>query len=259
MPSFEKTGPPTTDDTDVRAFSPPSCAAENLTCQLLIAGGGLSGLSAAEAAMARGLDVIVIEKGVFGKEAASGLNAGQFLTGWVKPVETMLSELARQEQEQGLRGEQARLKAQRRVRAFLRRTIEGCQRLAALNHDYNLRASVRHGAAIAAMTDADLADLNAVHSGQFVSNFLYDATLMRAAKPTSVGRPSLAGDPDAAAEAGPGAPHRPWRPVRRHGVSRRAASRRPAAEHEPRRQLLRQCVHGKLFWNLQDGDGNGRV
>ena len=25
----------------------------------------------------------------------------------------------------------------------------------------------------------DLADLNAVHSGQFVSNFLYDATLMR--------------------------------------------------------------------------------
>ena len=29
----------------------------------------------------------------------------------------------------------------------------------------------------------DLADLNAVHSGQFVSNFLYDATLMRDASP----------------------------------------------------------------------------
>src|SRR5271157_2612535 len=109
-------------DEDVRAFSPPSGAAESLTCQLLIAGGGLSGLSAAEAAMRQGLDVIVVEKGVFGKEAASGLNAGQFLTGWVKPVDAMLSELARQERERGLRGEQAQLQAQRRVRAFLRRT-----------------------------------------------------------------------------------------------------------------------------------------
>jgi gamma-glutamylputrescine oxidase len=154
----------------VRAFSPPSCAAENLTCQLLIAGGGLSGLSAAEAAMQRGLDVILIEKGVFGKEAASGLNAGQFLTGWVKPVETMLAELARQERERGLRGERAQLQAQRRVRAFLRRTVEGCQRLVALNHDYNLRASVRHGAAIAAMTDADLADLKAGYEFMQKSN-----------------------------------------------------------------------------------------
>jgi gamma-glutamylputrescine oxidase len=169
MPSIE-TGPPSTDEKDVRAFSPPSCAGVTLTCQLLIAGGGLSGLSAAEAAMARGLDVIVIEKGVFGKEAASGLNAGQFLTGWVKPVETMLSELARQEQEKGLRGEQARLNAQRRVRAFLRRTVEGCQRLASLNHDYNLRASVRHGATIAAMTDADLADLKASYEFMQKSN-----------------------------------------------------------------------------------------
>jgi glycine/D-amino acid oxidase-like deaminating enzyme len=57
----------------------------------------------------QGLDVIVIEKGVFGRAAASGLNAGQFLTGWVKPVGTMLSELARQERERGLRGEQAQL------------------------------------------------------------------------------------------------------------------------------------------------------
>src|SRR5262245_13281058 len=122
---------------DVRAFSPPSGAAENLTCQLLIAGGGLSGLSAAEAGMRQGLDVIVIEKGVFGKEAASGLNAGQFLTGWVKPVPAMVWELTQQEQEKGVRGERAKSFAQRRVRAFLRRSVEGCQRLAQLNHDYN--------------------------------------------------------------------------------------------------------------------------
>jgi gamma-glutamylputrescine oxidase len=158
-------------DGDVRAFSPPSCAAESLTCQLLIAGGGLSGLSAAEAAVRRGLDVIVIEKGVFGKEAASGLNAGQFLTGWVKPVDTMLSELVRQEQERGLRGKDAQSRAQSRVRAFLRRTVEGCQRLAALNHDYSLGASVLHGAAIAAVNDADLADLKASYEFMQASGF----------------------------------------------------------------------------------------
>lgn len=49
----------------------------------MVVGGGLSGLSAAEAAMRRGVDVILIEKGLFGQEAASALNAGQFLTGWV--------------------------------------------------------------------------------------------------------------------------------------------------------------------------------
>jgi gamma-glutamylputrescine oxidase len=170
MSSFAIDRPPADDD-DVRAFSPPSGAAENLTCQLLIAGGGLSGLSAAEAAVRQGLDVIVIEKDEFGKEAASGLNAGQFLTGWVKPVVTMLAELARQERERGLRGEQAQLQAQRRVRSFLRRTVEGCQRLVALNHDYNLRASVLHGAAIAAMNDADLAGLKANYDFMEKSNF----------------------------------------------------------------------------------------
>ena len=143
-----------THDEDVRVFSPPSGAGESLSCQFLVAGGGLSGLSAAEAAMRRGLDVIVIEKGIFGREAASGLNAGQFLTGWVRPVPAMLSELARQEQERGLRGDQAQTRAERRVRAFLRRTVEGCQRLAALDHDYNLGASVLHGAAIGAMNEA---------------------------------------------------------------------------------------------------------
>src|SRR5512132_1155126 len=35
-------------------FSPPTATNERLTCDLLIAGGGLSGLSAAEAALRRG-------------------------------------------------------------------------------------------------------------------------------------------------------------------------------------------------------------
>src|SRR3984893_7509140 len=170
MSSFE-IGRPLAYDDAVRAFSPPSCAAENLTCQLVIAGGGLSGLSAAEAAMRQGLDVIVVEKGVFGKEAASGLNAGQFLTGWVKPVDTMLLELARQERERGLRGDQAQSQAQRRVRAFLRRTVEGCQGVVGLHHDYNLRASVLHGAAIAAMNDADMAGLKASYEFMEKGNF----------------------------------------------------------------------------------------
>src|SRR6267154_2632807 len=52
-------------------FSPPTGTNERLTCDLLIAGGGLSGLSAAEAALRRGLDVVVIEKGAFGYDAAS--------------------------------------------------------------------------------------------------------------------------------------------------------------------------------------------
>src|SRR3979409_314190 len=84
-------------DDEVRDFSPPSCANQGLSCQLLIAGGGLSGLSAAEAAVRRGLDVVVIEKGAFGKDGASGLNAGQFLTGWAKPVEVLLAELTQHE------------------------------------------------------------------------------------------------------------------------------------------------------------------
>jgi gamma-glutamylputrescine oxidase len=142
-----------------------------MTCQLLIAGGGLSGLSAAEAAVQQGLDVIVIEKSVFGRQAASGLNAGQFLTGWAKPVPAMLAELAQQERERGLRGEQAQVQAQRRVRAFLRRTVEGCQRLLALDDAYNLRASVHRGVAIAAVGDADMASLKASYDFMKNSNF----------------------------------------------------------------------------------------
>ena len=113
----------------------------------------------------------MIEKSVFGRQAASGLNAGQFLTGWAKPVPTMLAELAQQERERGLRGEQARVQAQRRVRAFLRRTVEGCQRLLALDHAYNLRASVHRGVAIAAASDADMASLKASYDFMKNSNF----------------------------------------------------------------------------------------
>src|SRR5262249_47506976 len=129
-------------DEEVAAFSPPAATNQRLSCDMLVAGGGLSGLSAAEAALRRGLDVIVIEKGAFGREAASGLNAGQFLTGWAKGVEVMLADLTQQELRGGATEAQARLRAERRVRAFLKRTVEGCQRIAALDHDYNLRASV---------------------------------------------------------------------------------------------------------------------
>jgi glycine/D-amino acid oxidase-like deaminating enzyme len=45
------------------------------------------------------------------------------------------------------------------VRAFLRRTVEGCQRLADLDHAYNIRSSVRHGAVTAAVTETDLKNL----------------------------------------------------------------------------------------------------
>ena len=91
------------DDDEVR-FTPPTCANQSLSCQLLVVGGGLSGLSATEAAMRRGVDVILIEKSAFGQEAASALNAGQFLTGWAKPVDVMLEELTAQEQERGAAG-----------------------------------------------------------------------------------------------------------------------------------------------------------
>ena len=84
-------------DEEVPAFSPPTAANQRLACDFLVAGGGLSGLSAADAALRRGLDVIVIEKGEFGREAASGLNAGQFLTGWAKSVDVMLADLTQQE------------------------------------------------------------------------------------------------------------------------------------------------------------------
>jgi len=138
------------DDDELR-FAPPTCANQPSSCQLLVVGGGLSGLSAAEAAMRRGVDVILIERGAFGQEAASALNAGQFLTGWAKPVDVMLDELTLQEQERGAKGKTARNRAEARVRAFLRRTVEGCQRLAELDRTYNLRSSVRQGAVMAAI------------------------------------------------------------------------------------------------------------
>src|SRR4029450_6480932 len=94
-------------DEDVGDFSPPSATNENLTCDLLVAGGGLSGLSPADAGIRRGLNVVVVEKGIYGKEAASGLSAGQFLTGWAKSIEVMLAELAQQDMQKGVYGVQA--------------------------------------------------------------------------------------------------------------------------------------------------------
>src|SRR5262249_48209236 len=157
-------------DEEVGDFSRPSAANENLTCDLLVAGGGLSGLSAADAAIRRGLNVVVIEKGVYGKEAASGLSAGQFLTGWAKSVDVMIAELAQQDMEKGALGVQAHRQAEHRVRAFLRRTVEGCQRLGALDRDYNLRASVQHGACTGAITEADLAGLETAYRFMEKSN-----------------------------------------------------------------------------------------
>src|SRR5262245_29865098 len=144
-------------DEEVRDFAPPSAANQSLTCDLLVAGGGLSGLSAAEAALRRGLNVVVIEKGVFGKDAASGLNAGQFLTGWAKPVDVMLAELTQQELRRGTAFDQAGGRAERRVRAFLRRTVEGCLCLAELDRRLNLRAPLQHGAGMAQKKAEDMA------------------------------------------------------------------------------------------------------
>jgi gamma-glutamylputrescine oxidase len=169
-------------DEEVSDFSPPSCANESLTCELLVAGGGLSGLSAAEAAMRRGLDVIVIDKGEFGKEAASGLNAGQFLTGWAKPIDVMLDDLTQQERRAGVPDDTALLRAKSRVREFLRRTVEGCLRLVQLDHDYNLRASVRHGAVMAAMNEADVASLRSTY------DFMESSSLRALMPPAERGR-----------------------------------------------------------------------
>src|ERR1700751_6373966 len=112
-------------DEEVRDFSPPSAANQNLACDLVVAGGGLSGLSAAEAASRRGLDVVVIEKGVYGKDAASGLNAGQFLTGWAKPIDVMLAELAQADLRAGHSIDQAGRRAERRGGGGLGPTVGG--------------------------------------------------------------------------------------------------------------------------------------
>ena len=170
-------------DQDVPAFSPPSAANQRLSCDLLITGGGLSGLSAAEAALRRGLDVIVIEKGAFGREAASGLNAGQFLTGWAKSVDVMLADLTQQELRGGATEAQAQGRAERRVRAFLKRTVEGCQRLAAIDHAYNLRASVKHGAIVAAVTEADMDGVCSAYRFMEGSNFRMLMPLARKGRP----------------------------------------------------------------------------
>jgi gamma-glutamylputrescine oxidase len=83
----------------------------------------------------------------------------------------MVNELATQEQSKGARGTAARSRAEARVRAFLRRTVEGCQQLAALDHSYNLRASVKQGAVTAAVTAADLKSLQSSYDFMEKSNF----------------------------------------------------------------------------------------
>jgi len=102
--------------------------------------------------MRRGLDVIVIEKGAFGQEAASGLNRRTVLDRLGETVETMLAELT------------ARSCAPASRRAARLRGSGGSARSCAApsrdvsdwprsDHDYNLRASVQHGAVMAAMNE----------------------------------------------------------------------------------------------------------
>jgi glycine/D-amino acid oxidase-like deaminating enzyme len=75
----------------------------------------------------------------------------------------MLAELTQQELRGGAPADQAPPRAERRVRAFLRRTVEGCLCLGELDRRYNLRASVQHGAVTAAVSDSDMAGLRAAY------------------------------------------------------------------------------------------------
>ena len=79
-----------------------------------------------------------------------GSECGPLLVRLVKSVDVMVDELTTQHQSKGARRATARSRAEARVRAFLRRTVEGCQQFAALDHTYNLRASVKQGAVTAA-------------------------------------------------------------------------------------------------------------
>src|SRR5262249_42206953 len=86
-------------------------------------------------------------------------------------VDVMIDELTAQEQERGASGKTARTRAEARVRSFLRRTVEGCQRLAELDRTYNLRSSVRQGAVTAAATEADLKSLQRAYHFMEKSSF----------------------------------------------------------------------------------------
>jgi glycine/D-amino acid oxidase-like deaminating enzyme len=83
----------------------------------------------------------------------------------------MLDELTAQEQEKGAAGATVLSRAETRERAFLRRTVEGCQRLSDLDHVYNLRSSVRHGAVTAAVTEGDLKSLQPSYDFMEKSSF----------------------------------------------------------------------------------------
>src|SRR5260370_13445597 len=82
----------------------------------------------------------------------------------------MVAELAQQDMQKGVYGVQAHRRGERRVRAFLPLTVEGWQGLEELDHDYNLRASVQHGACTAAITEADMASLEAAYRFMEKSN-----------------------------------------------------------------------------------------
>src|SRR5262245_4672599 len=73
-------------------------------------------------------------------------------------------------QAKGVQGGAGAWRAGRRVRGFLGPTGGGCQRLGELDRDYNLRASVQHGACTAAMTEADMASLKAAYRFMEKSN-----------------------------------------------------------------------------------------
>jgi len=122
---------------------------ESLACQLLIAGGACPPQARGSAMRRETGCPFVIEKGPLWPRGGIRAQRRTFLTGWVKPVETMLAEF-------GPPG--ACAPASRRAGAGCGESggsarscaapSSGCQRLAALDHDYNLRASVqpaRHG------------------------------------------------------------------------------------------------------------------
>ena len=158
------------DDDEVR-FAPPTCCNQSLSCQLLVVGGGLSGLSAAEAAMRRGVDVVLIERGAFGQEAASALNAGQFLTGWAKAVDVMLDELTAQEQERGARGGTSRVEPRRACAAFcaVRWRAASVWLISIARTICDLLCG--QGAVTAAVTEADLKSLQRTYDFMEKSSF----------------------------------------------------------------------------------------
>jgi hypothetical protein len=85
-------------DHDEVRFAPLIGANQSLSCQLLVVGGGLFGLSAAQAAVLRDIDV-----GCVWDKRPPRLWMDQFLSGWVKQHDLMVDELTTQEPSKGSR------------------------------------------------------------------------------------------------------------------------------------------------------------